>query len=369
MTDAMTGMVPSEEVAGAHPLYDLPLRNWTPRSQLSVPGTGVATPRFPVIDAHNHLGRWLTGDGSWMVSDPAALVDLMDRCGVRAMVNLCGRFGAELAENIARYDDAYPGRFATFCHVDWAELAAPGFGERIAAGLRASVAAGAKGLKVWKDLGLHRRDHDGTLVLLDDERLAPLWTAAAGLGIPVAVHTADPKAFFDPVDEHNERLEQLLRFPQWSFAGPEFPAFERLIDAFEAVVAANPGTTFIGVHGGCYPENLGRVGDMLDRYPNYHIDISARLAELGRQPRAARALFTRHRDRVLFGTDTFPPDERSYRLHYRFLETADEKFPHDPDGVLLSGRWDIDGLDLDDETLRAVYAGNAVRLVPSLAES
>ncbi len=198
-------------------------------------------------------------------------------------------------------------------------------------------------MKVWKDLGLHRRDHHGNLVLLDDERLAPLWAEAAGQGIPVAVHTADPKAFFDPIDEHNERLEQLLRYPHWSFAGPEFPAFERLIDALETVVAANPETTFVGVHGGCYPENLGRVGDMLDRYPNYHIDISARLPELGRQPRAARALFTRHRDRVLFGTDTFPPDERSYRLHYRFLETGDEWFPHSTEEIPEMGRWGIGG--------------------------
>jgi predicted TIM-barrel fold metal-dependent hydrolase len=363
----LTGMVPSEDAASGHPLYDLPLRRWEPRPQLRVAASDVTRPRFPVIDAHNHLGRWLTDDGSWMVTDPAALVDLMDRCGVRAMVNLCGRFGAELADNVARYDEAYPGRFATFCHVDWEELARPGFGGRIAAGLRASVGAGAKGLKVWKDLGLHRRDHAGDLVLLDDERLAPLWAEAAALGVPVAVHTADPKAFFDPVDEHNERLEQLLRHPQWSFAGPEFPAFDRLIDALEAVVAANPGTTFVGVHGGCYPENLGRVGDMLDRYPNYHIDISARLAELGRQPRATRDLFTRHRDRVLFGTDTFPPDGRSYRLHYRFLESRDEQFPHDPDGSLLSGRWAISGLGLDDGTLRAVYADNAARLVPALA--
>src|SRR5918997_3165982 len=91
--EAMTGMVASEEAAGSHPLYDLPLRSWKPRSQLCVPGSEVTEPRFPVIDAHNHLGRWLTDDGSWMVPDPAALIDLMDGCGVREIVNLCGRFG------------------------------------------------------------------------------------------------------------------------------------------------------------------------------------------------------------------------------------------------------------------------------------
>ncbi|MFI5915559.1 alpha-galactosidase [Dactylosporangium sp. NPDC051541] len=364
---SMSTMAPSEGAASAHPLYNLPLREWRPETQLQVPASAeVTSPRRPVIDAHSHLGRWLTGDGSWMVADPGALVGLMDRCGVRAMVNLDGRWGDELAANIARYDNAYPGRFATFCHVDWDELATPGFGERIARGLAASVAAGARGLKVWKDLGLHRRDHSGELILLDDPRLAPLWAEAAAQRIPIAVHTADPRAFFEPIDERNERLEQLLHYPQWSFAGPEFPPFERLIDALETVVAAHPGTTFIGVHGGCYPEDLTRVGAMLDAYPNYHIDISARLAELGRQPRTTHDLFTRHPDRVLFGTDSFPPDERVYRLHYRFLETRDEQFPHDPDGDLLMGRWAIDGLGLDDATLGALYAGNAARLVPSL---
>jgi alpha-galactosidase len=361
-----TTMTPSEEAASAHPLFDLPLRRWQPRTQLRVEAAEVDRPRFPVIDAHAHLGRWLTDDGTWMVPDTGDLIDLMDRCGVRAMVNLDGLWGDELAENVARYDDAYPGRFATFCHVDWGELTRPGFGERLAAGLAASVAAGAKGLKVWKDLGLHRRDHDGELVLPDDPRLAALWEEAAIQGVPVAIHTADPRAFFDPVDEHNERLEQLLRYPQWSFAGQRFPAFERLIDALESVVANNPEVTFIGVHVGCYPEDLSRVSGMLDRYPNYHVDISARLAELGRQPRAARELFIRHRERVLFGTDRFPPEEREYRLHYRFLESKDEKFPHDAEGRTLMGRWLIDGLALDDETLRAIYAENAARLVPSL---
>jgi predicted TIM-barrel fold metal-dependent hydrolase len=182
----------------------------------------------------------------------------------------------------------------------------------------------------------------------------------------VAVHTADPKAFFDPVDEHNERLEQLLNYPQWSFAGPQYPRFERLIDALETVVAAHPATTFIGVHGGCYPENLTRVGAMLAAYPNYHIDISARLAELGRQPRATRQLLTVYRDRVLFGTDQFPPDPDAYRLYYRFLETGDEQFPHDPRTSQLMGRWHISGVDLADDVLRRVYGENAARILPSL---
>jgi predicted TIM-barrel fold metal-dependent hydrolase len=347
-------------------LRDLPLREYRPRSRLVVPEHPVTVPRFPVVDAHNHLGRWLTPDGDWAAPDVGALLSTMDSRGVRSVVNLDGRWGAELEANLDRYDRAHPGRFATFCHVDWSELAVPGFGPRLAASLRASVRAGAAGLKVWKDLGLHRRDHTGALVLPDDPRLAPLWEAAGELAVPVYVHTADPVAFFDPLDATNERLEQLLEHPDWVFSGPEFPPFARLMEALEGLVAAHPGTIFVAVHAGCWPENLGWVDRMLAAYPHLWIDIAARLAELGRQPRATRALVLKHAGRVLFGTDEFPPDPDVYALHYRFLETADEHFPHSEDDIPLMGRWAVSGIHLPDPVLRAVYAGNATRLLPAL---
>lgn len=283
------------------------------------------------------------------------------------MVNLDGRWGDELAANLARYDHAWPGRFATFCHVDWAEaLAGPGFGDRLAASLRSSVTAGAVGLKVWKDLGLHVRDHAGELLLPDDRRLDPLWTTAGELGIPIAIHTADPVVFFEPVDERNERREQLLVHPEWQFHDPKFPRFERLIAALESVVTRHPGTTFIGVHAGCYAENVGWVSGMLDRCPNFHIDIAARIAELGRTPKATRDLILRHPDRVLFGTDQIPPEAAEYATHFRWLETADENFPHSTEDPPLMGRWTISGLHLPDDVLEQVYSLNAARLVPRL---
>jgi predicted TIM-barrel fold metal-dependent hydrolase len=220
---------------------------------------------------------------------------------------------------------------------------------------------------VWKDLGLHVRDGAGALILPDDRRLSPLWEACAEAAVPVFIHTADPVAFFDPVDERNERYEQLHEHPEWSFTDPSFPRFDRLIDSLEAVVSANPATTFVGLHVGGYAENLGRVGAMLDAYPNYHVDLAARVAELGRQPRAARAFVEAHADRVLFGIDEFPPARENYAIYFRFLETADEHFPHSSEEVPLMGRWAISGLDLPDDVLQKVYAENARRLVPSLS--
>ncbi|MFI6394199.1 amidohydrolase family protein [Nonomuraea sp. NPDC050547] len=344
-----------------------PLSEYRPISQLRVPVHHVERARLPVVDAHTHLGRWLSEDGDWMVKDVPALLAEMDTLNVRAMVNLDGRWGRELAANLERYDAAHPGRFATFCHVDWSQAAEPGFGERLAAQLRASVAEGAAGLKVWKDVGLRVRDHRGELVMLDDVRLGPLWAAAGELGIPIALHTADPVAFFEPVDERNERLEQLAAHPGWVFSGPEFPPFERLIEAMETMIGTHPATTVIGVHAGCWPENLAWVGGMLDEHPNFHIDIAARLAELGRAPRAARELIMRHPGRVLFGTDDLPPDPETYRIHFRFLETADEAFAHSTEDPPLMGRWTISGLDLPGDVLGKVYAGNVRALVPRLA--
>jgi predicted TIM-barrel fold metal-dependent hydrolase len=352
---------------------DLRLRDWRPRPRLVVPEHPVERARFPAIDAHNHLGRWLSawlGDppDAWVVRDVGALLDLMEACNIRGIVNLDGRWGGELEANLERYDRAHPGRFATCCHVDWAASIASGdIGAAAAASLRASARAGAAGVKVWKDLGLHVRDEDGELILPDDRRLIPLWEACAEEHVPVFIHTADPVAFFDPIDERNERYEQLHAHAEWSFADPSFPRFGRLIDALEGLVAANPDTTFVGVHVGGYAENLARVGAMLDAYPNYHVDIAARVAELGRQPRTTRAFVEAHADRVLFGIDEFPPAAENYAIYFRFLETADEHFPHSSEEVPLMGRWAISGLDLPDEVLRKVYAQNALRLIPTLA--
>jgi predicted TIM-barrel fold metal-dependent hydrolase len=352
---------------------DLRLTDWRPEPKLVVERHPVERARFPAVDAHNHLGRWLSpwlgiGEGEWVVPDVGALLELMDAVNLRAIVNLDGRWGNELEANLDRYDRAHPGRFATCCHVDWPAAVASGdVGAFAARSLRESVRAGARGVKVWKDLGLHVRDDRGELLMPDDPRLEPLWSTAAELGVPIFIHTADPVAFFDPVDERNERYEQLHEHPEWSFADAErFPRFERLMDALEGLVASNASTTFVGVHVAGFAENLGWVGRMLDAYPNLHVDIAARVAELGRQPRAARAFIERHAGRVLFGIDEFPPMRANYGIYLRFLETVDEHFAHSSEEVPFMGRWAISGLGLSDDVLRAVYAGNALAIVPGL---
>jgi hypothetical protein len=345
-------------------LAELRLVDWRPRSQMSAHETRVPRSAVPCIDAHNHLGRWLT-EGDWAIPDVAALLTMMDDHGVEAVVNLDGMWADELEANLDRYDRAHPGRFLTFCQLEWS-LLAQADGERLLhAQLTDSARRGARGLKVWKNLGLAVRDAAGAIVLPDDPRVIRTLELAGMLGLPVLIHVADPKAFFEPVDPNNERYDELLQSPDWSFAARDrFPTFERLLDALATLVIATPGTRYIGAHAGCAAEELDRVEALMDAAPNFTIDIGGRMAELGRQPRRFRSLVERHPDRVIFGTDAYPLSAEQLEVHFRFLESADEGFDYSPGAeVPPQGRWTVSGLDLPLELLGGVYADNARRVL------
>jgi len=340
-------------------LQNLPLTDWHPVSQLRAASTPVSRTAVPAIDVHNHLGRWLS-DGEWMIDDVPALVAVMDDCNITTVVNLDGMWGDEVTANVERYDRAHPERFLTFCQLDWSLIDTP---SALLASLDDSAARGARGVKVWKNLGLTVRDASGALVLPDDSRVVEVLTRAGDLGLPVLIHTADPIAFFEPLDARNERLDELLQQRDWWFGDRAVhPTFGRLLDAHSALVLACPGTRFIGAHAGGVAEDLDRVSRLLDAAPNYWIDIAGRMAELGRQPRRFAALVAQHPDRVLFGTDVYPATAEYFRLHARFLETLDEAFEYAPgEPVPPQGRWTVSGIGLGADALAAVYRDNAVR--------
>jgi hypothetical protein len=342
----------------------LPLREWTPRSQLRLAATAVPRSRVPAIDVHNHLGKWLN-DGEWMIADVPELIGTMDAANIEMIVNLDGMWGREVSENIARYDATWPGRFLTFCQLDWNLLARPGGVALLVDSLDDSRSRGARGVKVWKNLGLEVRDSAGTLILPDDPRVIEIMTHAGDLGMPVLIHTADPRAFFDPLDTHNERLDELMDARDWWFGDPtRYPRFDRLMQALHALVLACPGTQFIGAHAGCAAEDLDLVESLLVRAPHFTIDIGGRMAELGRQPRRFAALIERFPDRVLFGTDIYPASAEQFELHFRFLESADEAFEYAPESdIPPQGRWTVSGLALEGPALAAIYAGNARRVL------
>jgi predicted TIM-barrel fold metal-dependent hydrolase len=338
------------------------LANFRPRAQLVTKTTPVNTPRFPVIDAHNHLAEPF--GGGWDKRPVRELLDVLDEAQVKLYVDLDGGWGEDLLDaHLRHFKEGAPERFQIFGGVDWGQWQELGnqFPEWAAKRLVVQKERGAQGLKIWKLFGLHVKDQHGKLANVDDERLIPIWETAGQLGLPVLIHVADPAAFFDPIDETNERWEELGEHPDWAFTSPPFPPFMHLMNCFKTLVARHRNTTFIGAHVGCYGENLGWVGQMLDECPNYFIDISARLGELGRQPYTARRFFLQHADRMLFGADS-GPDLDAYRLYYRFLESDDEYFNYNAGEIPQQGRWRVCGLYLPDDVLKKVYFDNAAKL-------
>jgi len=339
------------------------LKDYRPRSALVIKVTDIQKPSFPVVDCHNHLAEMF--GHPWEKKPVSELLDKLDEASIRVYVDLDGGFGEDiLRRHLDYFKAAAPDRFVMFGGVDWKAWADKGdkFGEWAASRVREQVAWGAQGIKIWKPFGLTVTDQHNQLVALNDPRLVPLWETAAELDIPIVMHVADPVAFFWPTDEHNERWDELSTFPDWHFPSPPYPSHLSIMEAMARLITRHPKTTFIGAHIGSYAENLGWIGDLLDRYPNFYVDIAARIGELGRQPYSARRFFLRFAERILFGTDMGPSLE-TYRRYYRFLETDDEYFNYSLEEIPSEGRWYAYGIYLPEEVLAKVYYQNAEKVI------
>ena len=221
-----------------------------------------------------------------------------------------------------------------------------------------------------KDVGLKMKDTSGKLIPLDDPRLSPFFEKAGELGFVVIMHTSDPTQFWQPVDKYNERFTELGRYPFWSYVGDDFPSKEKLMKERENVLREHPNTIFVGCHMGYNPEDLKYVGYMLDKYPNYYVDIAAVLCDLGRQPYTCRKFFIKYQDRILFGSDggvLFGTNgwtiEKFYRSYFEFLETDNEYIDYPLEESVNQGDWKIYGINLPDEVLEKIYYKNAEKIL------
>ena len=333
-----------------------------------------ARSKLGVIDAHAHLSPRV-----WPF-----VKQHMKNNGVTMMVNLSGGSSPRAFTKMNAMSQQVDGRIIHFFTPNFRSLNQPGWAYTQAEMLKTSVESyNYRGLKIAKILGLGARDTNGLLLEVDDPILQPLWEMAAFLDVPVAIHTGDPKAFWEATTPQNERYAELSLHPNWSYferaQSGEVPSWTELLDAFEEVVRGNPGTDFIGVHFGNAGEDLDFVERMLATYPNFYVDIAARLGEIGRHdPKRVRKLFMRYQDRILFGTDIgmtpyglmlgAPGEEPSvpedikpfYDIHWRFLESSDNPMPHP---TSIQGEWSIAGISLPQEVLEKVYVHNAVSLL------
>lgn len=344
---------------GATRTPDLPvpsIRDYKPRTTLVVPQHPVPRARFPVIDIHSHQPAPITE------SQLQAVVAAMDSLNLRVLVNASGATGERLVKSLAALKSSrHPHRMVMFASISFQDVS-PGFGTRAAQQLEADVKAGALGLgEIMKDFGLRARKADGSRLRVDDPELDPVWATAARLGIPVLIHTGEPQEFFQPLDVRNERWLELALYPGRRLPEPQYPRFDELMAERNNLFRRHPKTTFVAAHMGWHANDLARLGALLDQHPNVYVETGAILAELGRQPRAAHDFFIKYQDRVIFGKDSYQPDE--YPYFWRTFETADEYFDYYRD---YHAFWKLYGLQLPNDVLRKLYHQNALRLMPGL---
>jgi predicted TIM-barrel fold metal-dependent hydrolase len=370
MTSILTALLLLLSSPSSEP--DLPLfYEYDPPSTLVVTEHPTPRAKFPFIDVHNHQFQMADQDLSTVTAE-------MDKLNMAVMVNLSGRgfrriqaadgstrYGLREGENLRRavenVEETARGRFVVFTNLDLEGFGSAGWSERALAELEADVAAGAKGLKIYKSLGLSATDSSGERIAVDDPRLDPIWSKCGELGIPVLIHTGEPASFWKPKDGNNERLLELIEKPD-RYRDPDLvPPWEEIMGEHFNVFRRHPGTIFISAHLGWMGNDLARLGSLLDELPNMYTEIGAVLAEIGRQPRFAHDWFIRYQDRVLFGKDSWAPEE--YPPYFRVLETADDYFPY---YRRRHAFWRIYGLDLPDEVLKKVYYKNALKIVPGI---
>ncbi len=332
--------------------------DYRPRSTLVAREHLVPKAKYPVIDIHNHT--------TVSASNIDRLIGEMDALNLKVLNNLSGGSDPETIRQKVEFIRAskYAERFRVFANVDWNGAGGPGWAERAVARLEQSLANGAIGLKVFKNLGLSAKNADGTRLHVDDPALKPVWEACARLNVPVLIHVAEPEEFFAPLDTSNERWLELSLFRERRHYMEGEPSFEDLMGERDRMFAANPKTRFINAHFGWYGSNLERAARLLDSLPNVVMDLSAVLYDFGRQPRAAREFFIKYQDRVLFGKDSYEPSE--YPYYWRVFETADEYFDYYRP---YHAFWKLYGMDLPDEVLKKIYYQNALRVTPGLPQA
>ncbi len=338
------------------PLLEMDFESYNPPSTLVVPENRVTRAKFPFIDVHNHQFNMPS-------QDLTALTREMDKLNMAVMVNLSGR-GRGSAEHLEKAlenaKNTQPSRFIVFTNMDFAAIDDPHWQGRMLTQLEDDVKKGANGLKIYKSLGMFTRDSKGERVRINDPRIDPIWAKCGELGIPVLIHAADPKPFWQPVDGNNERWLE-LKLHEGRRHDNDPVSWETIINEQHDIFRKHPKTKFINAHLGWFGNDLKKLGELMDQFSNMYTEIGAVIAELGRQPRAARAFMVKYQDRVMFGKDSWVPSE--YETYFRVLETADEYFPYHKK---YHAFWKMYGLDLPDDVLKKIYYKNALKVIPNI---
>jgi predicted TIM-barrel fold metal-dependent hydrolase len=357
---AITILIIHSATAQERPLdMKMDFEDYDPPSTLVVPEHKLTRAKFPFIDVHNHQFNMSSQDLKTLTKE-------MDQLNMAVMVNLSGRgrgSSDHLEKSLENVKKFYPKRFIVFTNMDFGAIDDPEWQSRMLKQLEDDVKKGANGLKIYKSLGMFNKDSKGNRIHIDDPRIDPIWAKCGELGIPVLIHAADPKQFWQPIDANNERWLELKLHPGRRHDSDPV-SWETIIAEQHNIFKKNPKTKFINAHLGWYGSDLKKLGELMNQFPNMYTEIGAVIAELGRQPRVAREFLIKYQDRVMFGKDSWVPEE--YTTYFRVLETADDYFPYHK---RYHAFWRMYGLDLPDDVLKKIYYKNALKVIPNIDAS
>ena len=333
---------------------DILLKDYEPVSIYNTPKASIEKAKFPVVDFHTH---------------PYAKSDLeiqewlktMDRFGIKKSIILTYSTGKRFDSIYNRYSK-YGERFELWCGFDYTGFEEDGWSKKAVKELERCYEVGARGVGELGDkgVGLFYSKPSPSTMHIDDDRLKPLLERCGELSMPVSVHVADPYWMYLPMDKHNDGL---MNAYTWRIDQSQENLLQhsQLVQTLENAVSAHPNTTFIACHLANCSFDLNILGKLLETYPNLYADISARYAEIAPIPRFVKAFFEKHQNKLVYGTD-MGIDPSVYETTLRILESADEHFyvkKH------FSYHWPLNGLDLDDETLKKLYSDNAKKILRS----
>lgn len=354
-----TGMTEIRPQTCMAPEFEPPfITDYHPRSMLVTEETPTPRAKFPVVDVHGHARGYAGGAATL-----DEMVGHLDDLNVQVYIAADNVTGDRLRQALDAVEASpHPERFRVMAGIDFDGVGTPGWAEQAARQLDEDLSAGAVGVgEISKSFGMTLRKADGSRLRIDDPELDPIWETIAQHDVPAFIHTAEPPAFFEPLDLENERWLELALFPNRRNYGPDNVSFEQLMTERDNLFRRHPETTFIAAHLGWHGNDLGRAAELLDEFPNVYYEVGAVLYEFGRQPRAAREFFIEYQDRILFGKDSFQPSE--YPYFWRVFETTDEYFDYYRD---YHAFWKMYGMNLPDDVLRKLYYENALRLMDGL---
>lgn len=246
--------------------------------------------------------------------------------------------------------------------------------ERVLAELAQDLHDGAVACKVWKNIGMEYKTPSGEFVMVDDPIFSPIFEGLGRLGCPVVMHIGEPLEWWKPLDPGSPHYDYLTKeHPEWyCFPKKNYPSHQQLVKARDTVLGRHLTVRFLGAHLGSLEYDLSVLAKTLERFPNFAVDTSARIEDLGvlHSADAVHDFLERYQDRIIYGSDQFEerpqslaaPETRrkntedlrqSYADHHRYFTTRDR--------FRFLGK-EIEGVGLSDRAVRKIMRDNAASL-------